>query len=61
MKPHWKQVRCEFNLYLLYEENEAMKPHWKQVKSEFNLYPLYEENDVVYMIKIHFTTLVYRR
>ena len=24
MKPHWKQVKCEFNLYLLYEENEMI-------------------------------------
>ena len=24
MKPHRKQVRCKFNLYLLYEENNLM-------------------------------------
>ena len=24
MKPRWKQVKCEFNLYLLYEENNMM-------------------------------------
>ena len=24
MKPRWKQVKCEFNLYLLYEENDMM-------------------------------------
>ena len=24
MKPRWKQVKCEFNLYPLYEENEVM-------------------------------------
>ena len=24
IKPHWKQVKCEFNLYPLYEENNMM-------------------------------------
>ena len=24
MKPRWKQVRCEFNLYPLYEENDSV-------------------------------------
>ena len=24
MKPHWKQVKCKFNLYLWYEENDMM-------------------------------------
>ena len=23
-QPHWKQVKCEFNLYPLYEENDMM-------------------------------------
>ena len=24
MKPHWKQVKCEFNLYPFYEDNDMM-------------------------------------
>ena len=24
MKPHWKQVKCEFHLYPLYEKNDMM-------------------------------------
>ena len=37
MKPPWKQVKCDFNLYLLYEESEMMMCNDKDHMSALRL------------------------
>ena len=43
IKPRWKQVKCEFNLYPLYEENEMMCIWYKSsIKQDWHS-PVYSD------------------